>query len=622
MERRRGPVRHGIEVLFVLIVLMLRPSYTYSFAYTLGGASGVRRIGSNRQMWSASMQRTRRAVITGWHQRCISGTAIHEAPAAPAAGPSAGAKSDRRSLPTDIKHFSPTDFQEVKYDGFDFVVSTTATDSKARLATITTPHGKVECPNFVFCGTKAAMKGITPEQLRAEGAQIMLSNTYHLMLNPGPDVVDRCGGLQKFTNWRGPMLTDSGGYQIFSMGYGSVSDEIKGRRNSSKVVKPSQQQQVDNTDPDEGTGNSNGNNETNKIGETPEGSSLIKITEDGATFKSYIDGRRYHLTPEASIEIQQKLGADLVVVLDECTPFHVPKKYTEDSMYRSHRWAVRSLNQFRSYYQQSKDSDGQKQKRLQALYGIVQGGVYEDLRSVSCEFMNALPTFGIAIGGSLGSSKDDMYNVVEFTRSKLRNDRPIHLLGIGGVRDIFHGVRQGIDTFDCVHPTRLARHGGALVSAAYWDEAECNEERVTSVVEYLPRKIEKEAVMATHRSYRSEAKKNGAPGTLTDAEIMKMPHYLEVLARFRAEITQRHADTKRRQGEKRRALRVVRENISLRRSKMSVDTRPIEANCTCYTCKNYSRAYLHHLFASSEMLGPTLVSKILFIRTYVRTVFG
>uniref|UniRef100_A0A7R9UGF4 tRNA-guanine(15) transglycosylase-like domain-containing protein n=1 Tax=Pinguiococcus pyrenoidosus TaxID=172671 RepID=A0A7R9UGF4_9STRA len=260
--------------------------------------------------------------------------------------------------------------------------------------------------------------------LRQEKTQIILSNTYHLLLQPGPQIVEKLGGVQKMSGWRGPMLTDSGGYQIFSMGFGSVSQEVKGSRGS--------------------------------MGWSP---SLESINELGAKFKNYRDGTWCCLTPESSIAAQRCIGADLVVVLDECTPFHVTKDYTEQSMHRSHRWALRSLEEF------IRGDDGS-----QALYGIIQGGVYKDLRRQAASFVNDWPFFGHAIGGSLGDSKTTMYDIVSETASLLRRDRPIHLLGIGSVKDIFAGVRMGIDTFDCVHPTRIARHGGALVKAHHWEE--------------------------------------------------------------------------------------------------------------------------------------------------------
>jgi queuine tRNA-ribosyltransferase len=305
---------------------------------------------------------------------------------------------------------------------FNFTITYQSKFSKARLGKLSTPHGTVETPAFIFCATKAAIKGATPQQMRQENTQIILSNTYHLMLQPGPEIVERMGGLHSFMGWDGPMLTDSGGFQIFSLGHGSVAEEVKGRRQSSRPK------------------------------------SLLKINEEGATFKSYIDGKKHVLTPEKSIQVQRSLGADLIVVLDECTPFHVDKTYTEKSMHLSHRWAERSLREFQ------KGPDG-----VQALYGITQGGVYPDLRKASADFVNSLPFFGHAVGGSLGANKTQMAEVVEMAMEPLDPSRPVHLLGVGGVSDIFYGVQQGIDTFDCVHPTRLARHGGALVPPSLWE---------------------------------------------------------------------------------------------------------------------------------------------------------
>jgi queuine tRNA-ribosyltransferase len=307
------------------------------------------------------------------------------------------------------------------YPNFRFDILLQVPSSRARLGLLRTPHGEVETPNFIFCATKAAIKGVTPQQMRACGTQIILSNTYHLMVQPGGDVIEKMGGLQQFTGWRGPMLTDSGGFQIFSLGYGSVASEIKGKRNT---VRPK---------------------------------TLLKITEEGAVFKAYTDGRQHLLTPERSIQIQRQLGADLIVVLDECTPFHVDKTYTENAMHLSHRWALRCLEEFQ------RGDNGR-----QALYGIIQGGVYPDLRREAAAFISSHGFFGHAIGGSLGASKAQMYDVVSTVMTFLRDERPVHLLGIGGIRDIFHGVQHGIDTFDCVHPTRLARHGGAFVCATHW----------------------------------------------------------------------------------------------------------------------------------------------------------
>ena len=310
-------------------------------------------------------------------------------------------------------------------NNFSWQVDKTSKFSRARLGTLKTPHGEIKTPAFIFCGTKASLKSFSTTDAKKNNTQIILSNTYHLMLQPGSKIIAKHGGLHNFMNWKGPMLTDSGGFQIFSLGHGSVADEIKGKGRPSKKNK-----------------------------------SLLKISEEGALFKSYIDGKNHLLTPEKSIKIQRDIGADLILVFDECTPFHVDKTYTAQSMNRSHRWAQRSINSFNAkiHYDVNCGSAGS-----QALYGIIQGGIYEDLRDESIEFnLNSNNFFGLAIGGSLGSSKDEMYKVVKYTASKLKSFHPIHLLGIGDPRDIWELVKYGIDTFDCVSPTRLARHGTAL----------------------------------------------------------------------------------------------------------------------------------------------------------------
>ena len=254
------------------------------------------------------------------------------------------------------------------------------------------------------------------DQMRECGAEIILANTYHLFLNPGGDFLEKQGKIHRMIDWNGPMLTDSGGFQIFSLGNGWVADEIKGKRHHTSERK------------------------------------LLKITEEGAQFISYIDGSPHFLTPELSIQTQIQIGADLIVVLDECSPYNVSRDYTARSMEMSHRWEKRSLDEY------LRRSDGS-----QGLYGIVQGGVYEDLRRQSAEFVSEREFFGQAIGGCLGGTREEMYEVVSHGARYLRKDRPTHLLGIGGVHDIWNGIHEGIDTFDCVHPTRLARHGGALV---------------------------------------------------------------------------------------------------------------------------------------------------------------
>ncbi len=311
---------------------------------------------------------------------------------------------------------------------FSFEIAARDPASHARLGRLTTPHGTIETPGFIFCGTKAALKAQTTADAEAAGAEIILANTYHLMIQPGAALIGRLGGLHRFMAWDGPMLTDSGGFQIFSMGHGSVADEIKGRRGG---------------------------------GREP---SLLKITEEGASFRSYLDGRVLHLGPEESIRIQRDLGADLIVMFDECTPYHVDRSYTAKSMAMTHRWGDRSLAEFGRSAGAGPEPCGVDER--QALYGIVQGGVHEDLRIEAAGYTRDRPFFGTAIGGSLGGSKEEMRAVVDWTMPHVHPDRPVHLLGIGAVDDIFAGVRAGIDTFDCVVPTRMGRHGWALVQAA------------------------------------------------------------------------------------------------------------------------------------------------------------
>jgi queuine tRNA-ribosyltransferase len=302
---------------------------------------------------------------------------------------------------------------------FAFEITHKDPQSYARTGRLTTPHGTIETPNFIFCGTKASVKGVSPRQLRESGVDIILSNTYHLMLSPGPDLIAKMGGLHKFMSWDGPMFTDSGGFQIFSLGHGSVADEIKGKGNRVRVK------------------------------------TILDISEEGAEFRSYLDGSKHKLTPESSVDIQRKLGADLIVQLDECTPFHVDRDYTARSTQMSMRWGDRSLAEWK------RQDDGK-----QRMYGIVQGGVYEDLRRESCEWTRDADFFATAIGGSLGASREQMYEVVAMCSAHIHPARPVHLLGIGTFADVFANVRSGIDTFDCVSPTRIARHGWALVKGA------------------------------------------------------------------------------------------------------------------------------------------------------------
>ena len=309
------------------------------------------------------------------------------------------------------------------YSAFKFEITHQDPNSRARLGRLKTPHGEIETPNYIFCGTKASVKNVSPAQLHEAKTDIILSNTYHLMLQPGADLIAKMGGLHKFMGWDGPMLTDSGGFQVFSLGEGTMANEIKGK--------------------------SKGHD--NK--------SLMGITEEGCRFRSYVDGREHRLTPETSVEIQRKLGADLFMQFDECTPYHVDKDYTARSMEMNMRWGDRCLSTFERTYDLASAGP-------QAIYGIVQGGVYDDLRKTSAQYTADRPFFGTAIGGCLGGSDEEMFATVAASVPHIAPDRPVHFLGIGQMKDVFTFVRLGIDTFDCVIPTRLARHGTAFLKGA------------------------------------------------------------------------------------------------------------------------------------------------------------
>jgi queuine tRNA-ribosyltransferase len=300
-----------------------------------------------------------------------------------------------------------------------FTVRTRSTDSPARTGTLRLAHGDVATPAFVPLATRGAVKTLEPRDVEALGYELILGNTFHLMLAPGPELVRELGGLHRFMRWERPIITDSGGFQVFSMGHGGVADEIKGRGR-------------------------------------PEGDgAILSIGEDGVRFRSYVDGRERFIGPEESMSVQGALGSDIALVFDECTPFHVSRDYTARSTERTHRWLERCLR-----WHASHGPEGQ------LVYGIVQGGVEHDLRLQSAEFVAASGCDGIAIGGSLGQDKAQMQEVVSWTTAELERrapHRPRHLLGIGDVDDLIAGVQLGVDTFDCALPTRLGRHGVALI---------------------------------------------------------------------------------------------------------------------------------------------------------------
>src|SRR3954452_10478210 len=310
-----------------------------------------------------------------------------------------------------------------------FEVQSRDPSSRARTGLITTAHGPIETPVFMPVGTRGTVKALTPDEVRDHGAQIILGNTYHLYLQPGHELIARMGGLHAFMGWDGPILTDSGGFQVFSLIYGGIADEVKGRR-------PTQQAQL-------------------KPG-------MVKVTEEGVIFRSYINGSKHLFTPERSIEIQKGIGADIILCFDELPPFRAGYEYTARSLERTHRWAARCL----AFHQRTRDG-GELSFAApnpdQALFGIVHGGVFADLRRASAEYIAALPFDGLCIGGSLGKDKQQINEVVDMTVPHLPDHLPRHLLGIGDVDDLIEGVACGIDMFDCVSPTRLGRHGAALV---------------------------------------------------------------------------------------------------------------------------------------------------------------
>lgn len=290
----------------------------------------------------------------------------------------------------------------------------------ARAGRLTLPHGVIETPVFMPVGTKATVKAVDPLELEALGAQIILGNAYHLYMRPGAELVGQFGGLHGFSGWHRPFLTDSGGFQVFSLGFGM-------EHGVGKIAKMF---------PGEG-------------GLAPArlktGEKLCRVDDDGVTFRSHIDGSVHRFTPAVSIDIQEKLGADIILAFDECTsPLH-DHAYTGRALSRTHRWAEQCL--------------AAKTRADQALFGIVQGGAYQDLRERSARFIDGLGFPGYAIGGSLGASKAEMHAILEWVCPLLAENKPRHLLGIGEPEDLFECIERGVDMFDCVGPTRIARHG-------------------------------------------------------------------------------------------------------------------------------------------------------------------
>ncbi|MDP9249494.1 MAG: tRNA-guanine transglycosylase [bacterium] len=399
-------------------------------------------------------------------------------------------------------------------------------NSLGRAGVLETPHGIILTPAFVAVGTKGTVKSLNPEQVRDAGTEVVLGNTYHLYLQPGDEIVRDAGGIGKFMNWPGPTMTDSGGFQVFSLGvaYGKDISKII------KITDPSLliPERFDDSD-------------------APR---LAKIGQDGVSFKSHLDGSIHYITPEKSIQIQHNLGADIIFAFDECTSPAEDLRYQEEALARTHRWAERSLAEHKKLNSESESSFArslspgapaaltlgssacesprkESSASSPALFGIVQGGRDEALRKKSAQFIGSLDFDGFGIGGSF--AKEDMSTAVKWVNEILPEEKPRHLLGIGEPEDLFMGVENGVDLFDCVAPTRLGRNGTI---------------------------------------YTKQGK------------------------------------------------------IIIMNTKFRNDFSPIEEDCECYTCKNYTRSYIAHLFHGKEMLAGTLASthNLFFIVNLVKNI--
>lgn len=294
-------------------------------------------------------------------------------------------------------------------------------DTLARTGVINTPHGQIKTPAFVVVGTQATVKAMTPEMVRGAGGQAVLANAYHLYLRPGHELVDKAGGLGKFMNWDGPTFTDSGGFQVLSLGSGHKKVLVMDAREAETET------------------------------QTPKGERLARIDNNGVTFRSHIDGSTHRFTPEHSIRVQHAIGADIIFAFDELTSLVDPYDYQVQALERTHAWAKRCLREIESLRRHQPD------RPYQALFGVLQGAQYEDLRRQTGKYMAALPFDGYGIGGAI--EKDKIGQIVRWCNEELPADKPKHMLGISEPDDIFEAIENGVDTFDCVSPTRVARNG-------------------------------------------------------------------------------------------------------------------------------------------------------------------
>lgn len=307
--------------------------------------------------------------------------------------------------------FSQQPTKDRQIDKFDFEIIYQSKKSNARVGRIYTPHGSIDTPNFVGVGTNATLKALDTCSVDALGLQLLFCNTYHLLIQPGLTTIEKSGGLHQFMNRSMPLITDSGGFQVFSLAYGNVHDELKSKG-------------------------------TKKLD-----SSVIKISEEGVLFRSYKNGDKILLTPESSIHAQKILGADIIIPFDELPPYHISDIQLKESLHRTHRWQQRSL------------STHLENKKNQAIYAVIHGGTNKAMRTLSCQTLTQLSFDGFAIGGSLGKTRDEMLAMLSYTIPQLPEKKPNHLLGIGDLASIDACIKLGIDTFDSSHPTRCARHG-------------------------------------------------------------------------------------------------------------------------------------------------------------------
>lgn len=365
---------------------------------------------------------------------------------------------------------------------YSFTITHTLPGSMARAGVLHTPHGDIQTPAFIVGGTQATVKALTPEMVTAMNGQAILANTYHLMLRPGAQTVDRAGGLAKFMNWDGPTFTDSGGFQVFSLGMAykkgidATSHSVKGDTKQAKHT----------------------------------GSQLAKVDDDGVSFRSHLDGSLLRMTPESSMQLQWQIGADIHMAFDELTAPLADKAYLRTAMERTHAWAERCVAEHAKQWEHHQKAG----KPYQALWPVVQGAREEDLRRESAQFLGGLEADGYGIGGVF--EPGEIPDVVRWVNEELPVEKPKHLLGIGSaVSDLFLGVEYGVDTFDCIAFTRQARNGSIYTSSG---------------------------------------------------------------------------------------------KLNISNAKFKEDFTPLDADCACYTCSNFTRAYLHHLLRADEILGLTLAS--------------